>query len=139
MTKQTKNEARATETDEAKVERWLRRAAGYARERFDELKTELAREIEDNPVYAVEWKAKKVVDAQTTYEVWLAVERDLDEGEPVTEVLAENIGTVERLLEYAQGDGSTCPYQRANERVKGQVYVRELRKLREAAQHLEVE
>ena len=124
------------ETAEEKVARWLERMAELARERYEERKAKMLAALDQNPVNAIEWESNEMVAAQTTYyEVWRAVERELKEH-PAGEVLKEAIATTTDKVGWTLGGGSTCPYHRAVERTKGEVFFRELRKLREFAGHL---
>ena len=122
-------------------EKWvetLTQIAESKRGAFEAAQGKMIRVAGNNPVQAVEWEAGEVVAAQTAYfDVWKPLVTDLAEHSPA-EVMAETIKTTEQKVGWTLGGGSTCPFHRAVERVKGETLFRELRDLRQMVEfHLQ--
>ena len=115
-------------------EKWietLTRIAESKRQVFESAREKMQKTLAENPIHAVEWDSEPVVAAQTAYfDVWKVIADDLAEHEPA-EVLAEAIKATTQKVGWTLGGGSTCPFSRAAERVKGEVLFRELRDLKQ--------
>ena len=128
-------------TSEWTNEKWvetLKRIAENKREAYEKAQTKMIDKVQQNPIQAVEWEAGEVVAAQVAcYEVWEPLVRDLAEHKPA-DVLAEAIKATAQKVGWTLGGGSTCPFHRAVERVKGEVLFRELRDLKQMVEfHLQ--
>ena len=116
-------------------EKWvetLKRIAESKREAYEQAQAKMLKTLGQNPIQSVEWEASEVVTAQTAYfDVWTDILNDLASGHTPQEVLDANIIRITQMVGWTLGGGSTCPFHRAVERVKGEVLFRELRDLKQ--------
>ena len=109
--------------------------AKMASEDFEAAKAEILESMNANPVYAFEWKAQGMVQAQTRYVFWTSLARYFPEhGEKETVEYAAEM--LERGTDGFFASHSTCDYKNAVERTKATTLNELRRSVREMQKYL---
>ena len=126
-----------TDMDNAFADAMKQELAQYiktAKKRYEEKQAKLIADIQTNPISAINWLAEDMVKAQTHYEVWLRIEREMAEHNP-REVLAENLKDCQYRVRAFFGSNSTSIFSNAVERARAEAFVRQAEQLEGMAKH----
>lgn len=105
-----------------------------AKKYYDDAQAKFLADFQLNPTSTIAWGAEAMVQKQIDHEVWMRIERELAEQEPL-EVLAENLKEVQYRVRSFFGSNSTSVFDNAVERAKATAYLRLAEQLEGLAKH----
>ena len=94
-----------------------------AKARYEDAQAKFIAAVQTNPAHAITWSAEDMVRAQTLYEVWMRIEHEIAEHDPL-EVVQANLDDARFRVRSFFGSNSTSIFSNAVERARAETFVR---------------